>query len=85
MTVWDTSAPGDGWLTLERVRQRGGYLKESEVATIANDPQTRLAQMLVRCGGCRFVCAAQDVAHLIAMIEKTGDDYVRDVSIPVTL
>jgi hypothetical protein len=42
----------------------------------------RLAQVLVRCGGCRFVCAAQDVGHIVAALENAGD-YVRDVSWPV--
>lgn len=39
-----------------------------------------LCQCLVRCGCCRFVCAAQDVAHLLKCIDA-GGDYVRDVSV----
>ncbi len=42
----------------------------------------RLCPVLVRCGGCRFTCAAQDVPHLLACI-KAGGDHVRDVSLPV--
>jgi hypothetical protein len=38
--------------------------------------------VLVRCGGCRFLCGAQDVAHLIAIITADARDYVRDVSLP---
>lgn len=42
----------------------------------------RLCPVLVRCGGCRFTCGAQDAAVIIAAMEKSGD-YVRDVSFPV--
>lgn len=57
-----------------------GFLVEADMpALIALD---RLCQVLVRCGGCRFTCAAQDVAHLIKCIE-VGGDYIRDVSFPV--
>ena len=42
----------------------------------------RLCPVLVRCGACRFTCAAQDCAHLLECI-AAGGDYVRDVSFPV--
>lgn len=68
-----------------RVRQdQGGFLTQDDVKLLAGHPSSRLTQLLVRCGGCRFVCAAQDVAHLIALIESGSDDgpeYVRDVSV----
>lgn len=41
----------------------------------------RLHPVLVRCGACRFTCAAQCVEHLIRCIEL-GGDYVRDISLP---
>lgn len=57
-----------------------GFLRDTDMAElIALD---RLFQVLVRCGGCRFTCAAQDVAHLVKCVEA-GGDYVRDVSFPV--
>jgi len=40
----------------------------------------RLCQCLVRCGCCRFTCAAQNIAHLLKCIDA-GGDYVRDVSV----
>lgn len=43
----------------------------------------RLAQVLVRCGGCRFICSAQDVAAMEKNI-TAGGDYVRDVSFLAT-
>ena len=57
-----------------------GFLKDTDMASlIALD---RLCPVLVRCGGCRFTCGAQDVPHLLRCIEA-GGDYVRDVSFPV--
>lgn len=41
----------------------------------------RFCPLLVRCGGCRFTCAAQYLEHLMKCIEA-GGDYVRDVSFP---
>lgn len=42
----------------------------------------RLCPLLVRIGGGRFTCAAQDLEHLSACV-VAGGDYVRDVSFPV--
>ncbi len=58
----------------------GGYLKDTDILTLV--ALDRLCPVLVRCGGCRFTCAAQDVAHLEACI-TAGGDYIRDVSFPV--
>ena len=40
----------------------------------------RLAPVLVRCGGGRFTCPAQDAKHFIRIITEHNEDYVRDVS-----
>lgn len=40
----------------------------------------RLAPVIVRCGGGRFTCPAQDAKHFIQIITEHGEDYVRDVS-----
>lgn len=42
----------------------------------------RLHQVLVRCGGGRFVCAAQSVEYFASLVEK-GGDYIRDMSLVV--
>lgn len=42
----------------------------------------RLHPVLVRCGRCRFTCAAQDFAFVKESVEKNGD-YLRDVSFPI--
>lgn len=40
----------------------------------------RLTPVLVRCGGGRFTCPAQDARHFMDIISKS-DDYVRDISL----
>ena len=61
------------------IKEKCGFITDADLpAVIAED---RLQMMIVRCGNGRFVCPAQDVAHFIAIIEKEGSDYIRDVSI----
>lgn len=43
--------------------------------------QNPMEQVLVRCGGRRFVCAAVDVRFMMDAVEAKGD-YVRDLSFP---
>lgn len=58
----------------------GGFLRDTDIPELIR--LDRLCPVLVRCGGCRFTCAAQDCARLIRAVERDGD-YVRDVSFPV--
>lgn len=58
----------------------GGFITSEQLPALAQ--LDRLCPVLVRCGGCRFTCAAQDVTHLIRCV-VAGGDYVRDVSLPV--
>jgi hypothetical protein len=62
-------------------RERHGFLSKWDVAQLAASPVARLWPLLVRCGGCRFTAPAQDVAHLIEIITRDGQDYVRDVAL----
>jgi hypothetical protein len=62
-----------------KVKDQNGFLTDADVEILAG--HNRLCQVLVRCGSCRFVCAAQDVKHLVGAVEAVGD-YVRDVSLP---
>ena len=67
---------------LQVVKSNGGFLSETAIDIIAH--HDRLRQVLVRCGNGRFTCAVQDVKHFMAIIERDGQDYVRDVSLPTT-
>ena len=67
---------------LRRIDQQGGFLTESELTALAD--LDRLRQCLCRFGNGRFLTAAQNVAHFVDLIESTGKDYLRDVSLPAS-
>jgi hypothetical protein len=58
-----------------------GFLSTETLATLFSID--RLCPVLVRCGACRFTCAAQYVEHLSRCI-TAGGDYIRDISLPTT-
>lgn len=73
--------------TGREIRQNGGFITEGNLADMTNDQETRLIPVLVRCGGGRFVCPAQNAKHFIEIIERDAKanedgDYIRDVSLP---
>ena len=43
--------------------------------------EDRLQPVLVRCGGGRFTCPIQDLAHFRDIINADGRDYIRDASV----
>ena len=59
-------------------RRGDGFLKDCDLPELAKID--RLFPCLVRCGGCRFTCAVQDVSHLVGIIEASGREYVRDIA-----
>jgi len=62
-------------------KERCGFVNDAEVAVLASNPATRFQALLVRCGNGRFIVTAQDCKWFIDIIESTGKDYVRDVSL----
>ena len=56
-----------------------GYVAEKDIDSVVEE--NRFQPCLVRCGGARFICSAQDVKHLTEIIKTEGRDYVRDVSL----
>lgn len=60
----------------------GGFVRQDQLSRVIE--LDRLAQMLVRCGCCRFVAPAQDVPTLTRYV-TAGGDYVRDVSFTASL
>jgi hypothetical protein len=65
---------------LKRIKANGGFLVESDVVELA--ASDRLRQVLCRFNNGRFLCAAQDVAHFVGIIEHSKEDWLRDVSLP---
>ena len=63
----------------ECMEQQGGFVRDVDLpAVIAED---RFCPLIVRCGSGRFTVPAQDCAHFVAIVEKEGSDYIRDISI----
>ena len=67
---------------LSVAKTNGGFLDRLGIETIAREDRLRL--LLVRCGNGRFLCPAQDVDHFIQIIDRDGQDYIRDVSLPTS-
>lgn len=61
------------------VLEQGGFLLNDDVTALATEDRLRL--ILVRCGNCRFTCAAQDVVWLTGIVKRDNSDYVRDISL----
>ncbi len=80
-------------VSLNRVLQ---HIKANEGAVMPSDldilvVHCPLRQVLVRCNNGRFLCAAQDVRHFVAIIERdygvqgpnaVDVDYIRDITLP---
>ena len=59
-----------------------GFISELGLEDLAADPATRLTQVLVRLGNCRFVSAAQDACYIYSVLEAVDElAYLRDISI----
>ena len=63
----------------EKIKGQGYFVTVDDVKRIVEID--RLHRVLVRCGGGRFACGAQDVEHFLAVIEASKMDYLRDLSI----
>ena len=67
---------------LKRIVGQGGFLSRPDLIFLSS--LDRLRPVLVRCGGGRFTCPAQDADHFMAIIDAGSWDYVRDVSLPTS-
>ena len=66
---------------IQRIKnETGGFITKPEDLE-AVKAESRLHPVLVRCGGGRFTCPAQDVQHFVDIINRDGQDYVRDISV----
>jgi hypothetical protein len=85
MTTEDSAA----LMVLQRAKTRYGFLTDVDAAVLAASQQFQRMQVVVRCGSCRFTCAAMDVARLVALVESGmhhgQHEYVRDVSLTASV
>jgi hypothetical protein len=63
----------------DQITQHYGFIQKADLDKVIYED--RLYPCLIRCGGGRLSCPAQDVEHWIEIIEKEGSDYIRDVSL----
>jgi len=65
---------------IEEIRSKNfGFIYAGDLPAII--AENRFQQCLVRCGGGRFICPAQNVEHFTRIIGNEESDYVRDVSL----
>lgn len=77
-----------------RIMNDGGFLRSTDVVTLATADNTKNIMVLVRCNNGRFTTPMQNVMHFTKMIEQhhqmmkaSGQeplmvsDYVRDISL----
>jgi hypothetical protein len=57
------------------------FLIKEEVEAIAEDEEARFTPILVRMNGGRFVCPVYCAEYFIGLLEATGKEYCRDVSL----
>ena len=69
----------------QAITNEGFLNSERDLEILAQDQDTRLLNVLIRCGGGRFTCPAQDAEHFITLVVSGNDagqtDYVRDVGL----
>ena len=62
-----------------KIAQPGGFIDEEMIDAI--ESIDRHAMLIVRCGGGRFMCSAQNVKHFVDIVNNERTDYVRDISV----
>ena len=67
---------------LKKIDANGGFLNETDISDLAE--LDRLRMVLVRCNNGRFLCPAQNVAWFSDLLESTGKEWVRDMSLPTS-
>lgn len=61
-------------MTIAELVQKGGFVNDQTIEDVIKE--RRLQLLIVRC-----ITPAQDVKHFMRIIERDGNDYIRDVSI----
>jgi hypothetical protein len=75
------AARGRGLQLIRDSLERGYVLTREEIEVIAADPETCMSELLIMCGDVRVRTAARDCARIMHLIEASGEEYVRCVSV----
>jgi hypothetical protein len=75
------AARGRGLQLIRDSLERGYVVAREEIEVIAADPDTCMSELLIICGSVRVRTAARDCARIVHLIEASGEEYVRYVSV----
>jgi hypothetical protein len=75
------AARGRGLQLIRDSSERGYVVAREEIEVIAADPETCMSELLIMCGNVRVRTAARDCARIVHLIEASGEEYVRHVSV----
>jgi hypothetical protein len=75
------AARGRGLQLIRDSLERGYVVAREEIDVIAADPETSTSELLVVCGDVRLRTTARDCARIVHLIEASGEEYVRYVSV----
>jgi len=75
------AARGRGLQLIRDSSERGYVVTRDEIDVIAADPETCMSELLILCGDVRVRTAARDCARIVHLIEISGEEYVRHVSV----
>jgi hypothetical protein len=75
------AARGRGLQLIRASLERGCVVAREEIEVIAADPETCMSELLIVCGNVRVRTAARDCARIVHLIEASGEEYVRYVSV----
>ena len=67
---------------LKHIASNGGFLNETDIRSLAELDRMRL--VLVRCNNGRLLCPAANAEWFSDLLESTGKEWVRDVSLPAS-
>lgn len=75
------AARGRGLQLIRDSSERGYVVTREEIEVIATDPETCMSELLIMCGDVRVRTAARDCARIVHLIQASGEEYVRYVSV----
>jgi hypothetical protein len=75
------AARGRGLRLVRDSLERGYVVTREEIEVIATDPETCMLELLIICGDVRVRTTARDCARTVHLIEASGEEYVRYVSV----
>jgi hypothetical protein len=75
------AARGRGLQLIRDSIERGCVVTQAEAEVIGADPETCMSELLINCGDVRVKTEARDCAKVVHLLEASGEEYVRHVSV----